>query len=50
MKKLFIILAIILAVVGFWKVNKYLSDKLYEECMASKMHSQETCEYNAYYK
>jgi len=50
MKKLFIILTIVLVVAGFWKVNKYLSDKLYEECMASEKHSQETCEFNAYYK
>lgn len=49
MKKLiFIVVAII--IVALLMINKKLSDKMYEDCLASKKQSQETCEYYAYYK
>lgn len=50
MNKLFIILVVLLVVAGLWKVNKYLSDQLYEQCILAGKQSQETCEFNAYYK
>lgn len=48
MKKL-VIIVILLIACCLYGVSK-VSDKMYEECMASKKHSQETCEFEAYYR
>lgn len=50
MNKLFVILVVLLVVAGFWKVNKYLSDQLYEQCISAGKQSQETCEFETYYR
>ena len=48
MKKLVII--IVLLIIGcLYGINK-LNNKMYEECMASGKHSQETCEFEVYYR
>ena len=48
MKKL-IAIVILIVIVCLYSISK-VSDKMYEECMASGKHSQETCEFEAYYR